>query len=940
MSPANTSLPQFLAALCLLASVLAPAALPAAEVDRPTPDTPAARPSTNYWAFRAPARPAIPSVKLRSWPRQPLDYFILAKLEEKSIAPSPMADKPTLLRRAAFDLAGLPPTPSELEAFLSDQSPEAFARVVDRLLASPQYGERWARHWLDVARFAESQGFEYDKIREHSWRYRDYVVRSFNDDKPYFQFVKEQIAGDALEPISRDGIVATGFLVAGPYDEAGNTSASVLLKARIREEELEDMIATAGQTFLGLTINCARCHDHKFDPILQRDYYQMKAAFDGVRHGQRSMLTSEESKARELHVAQLQAEMADLQHRIGTIEASARSRLAPDAVPSSNAPPPKPMARWTFEVDAKDSVGHLDGTLEGGARIANGRLQLDGKGAFVRTEPLARDLKEKTLEAWVLLPDLAQRGGGVLSMEAKDGAVFDGIVFGEREPRKWSAGSSFFQRTRDLAAPLETTGSNEPVHLAIVYRADNSIAVHRNGTLYGEAYTPVGENAGLQTYPAGGARVLLGLRHTGADNGFLSGEIEEAQLYDRALSADEIAASARAHGLRVITPGQMLTALTAEEAQQRSRLLAEVETKQAALRAAAETPQCYAANSRQPEATFILSRGDVEQKKEQVTAAGLYAVSTLPADFGLSADSPEQQRRLKLADWIADPRNPLTARVMVNRVWHYHFGRGIVGTPNDFGVNGERPSHPELLDYLATEFMAQGGSVKKLHRLIMLSSTYQQSGEAASAKPSNLRRTKNRQGSEQERVPALQVDAENRLLWHFPLRRLEGEAVRDAMLSVSGQLNLQMGGPSYRPFTVFVSNSHFYNLIDPIGPEFNRRTLYRMTVHSGRDPLLDSLDCPDPSTKTPVRGTTTTPIQSLGLMNDPFILRQAKHFAERLEQEAGTKAEAQVKRAWLLAFGRSPRKEETARAVALARDQGMESVCWTLLNASEFLYVR
>ena len=942
MSPAKNSIPQLILLLWLVPLF----AQAAAKSDSAPSSTPNSQWLINDWVFRLPVRPPIPEVKQKNWPRSPLDHFILAKLEEKGIPPSPPAEKAILLRRATFDLHGLPPTLLELEAFLADRSTNAFARVVARLLASPHYGERWGRHWLDVARFAESQGFEYDKIRENAWRYRDYVVQSFNADKPYFQFIKEQIAGDALQPLSRDGIIATGFLVAGPYDEAGNTSASTLLKARIREEELEDMIAAAGQTFLGLTINCARCHDHKFDPILQKDYYRVKAAFDGVRHGERSLLTAEEVKIRESHQAQLRTRIGELERAVGAIEQAARVRIL--AVVSQqdasrgaswSAQAPSPMARWTFQTDARDSIGHLNGTLEGGASIANGRLHLNGKGAFVRTEPLPRELKEKTLEAWVALRTLAQSGGGVMAVESKDGGVFDAIVFGEREPQKWIAGSSFLNRTRDLAAPAENASSNQLVHLAIVYNTDSSIAFYRNGTPYGEAYKPSGENATLQTYPGNGARVLFGLRHTGAGNGFLEGEIEEAQLYDRALSAEEIAASARAHGAHVITHGQVQNALTPEDRQQRATLLADLESQRATLNEMSETPQTYAANSRQPEATFVLARGDVEKKKEPIIAGGLSAISSLPQDFGLRADAPEQERRLKLADWIGNAANPLTARVFVNRVWYYHFGRGIVGTPNDFGLNGERPSHPELLDFLATEFITQGQSIKNLHRLIMLSSAYQQSAEIRRS-PSNSQAKKDKQKSPDEQVSPLQIDAEDHFLWHFPLRRLEGEAVRDAMLSVSGQLNPKVGGPSYRPFTVFVSNSHFYNLTDPSGPEYNRRTLYRMTVHSGRDPLLDSLDCPDPSTKTPVRGVTTTPIQSMGLMNDPFIQRQAKSFAERLKREAGASTTAQITLAWRLAFARLPRKEEGGRALALARQHGMESVCWALLNASEFLYVR
>ena len=870
--------------------------------------------TTNFWAFTPLTRPPPPALtNHESRIRSAIDRFVLAQLEPRSLSLAPPAEKATLLRRATFDLLGLPPTPDELDAFLADRSPDAFAKVVDRLLASPHYGERWARHWLDLARFSESDGFEYDKMREHAWRYRDYLVRSFNEDKPYARFIREQIAGDALEPITRDGIVATGFLTAGPYDEAGNTSASALLKARIREEEMEDMIAGVSQTFLAMTANCARCHDHKFDPIPQRDYYQLKAALDGVRHGNRLLLTPAEAKSRDEQVANLKARIDNAEKQIAALEQSVRAQVVRErelTAAGANSPVfPQPLARWSFEGDTRDSIGRLHGSLLGGAKIANGRLLLDGKDGFMRAEPLTRTVREKTLEAWVALPNLAQRGGGVISIETKEGGTFDAIVFGERVPKKWMAGSSYFQRSRDLAAPDENAKPGELVHVAIVYRADNTITVYRNGSYYGETYLPNGANAELQSYASGEARLLFGLRHTGAGNGFLAGEIEEARLYDEALSATEILASARSMAAKLVTPEQLTHALTIEQRHQREELLAEATKWRDSLKALPPAEQVYAAVSRQPEPTFVLARGDVEKKKGEATAGGLSALAN--ADFGLSAGTREVQRRLKLADWIASPDNPLTWRVMANRVWHYHFGRGLVGTPNDFGVNGERPSHPELLDWLASELLAQGGSLKKLHRTIMLSATYQQS-----------------------------AGNDGRLLPNFPLRRLEAEAIRDAMLSVSGQLNREMGGPGFRPFKVTASGSHFYELTDPIGPEFNRRTIYRMNIQSGKDPLLDSLDCPDPSTKTPTRNMTTTPIQSLGLMNNAFVQRQCRHFAERLKKEAGENSAAQVKLAYRLAFSREPSADETRQALALARDHGLESVCWVLFNASEFLYVR
>ncbi len=901
---------------------------PPSSVSRPVPAKPD---SSGSWAFKPIVRPPVPAavnakLETRTPKRTPIDQFILAKLAGKELSLAAPADKATLLRRVTFDLIGLPPTPGDLDAFLTDRSPEAFARVVDRLLASPHYGERWARHWLDLARFSESDGFEYDKMREHAWHYRDYLIRSFNDDKPYARFAREQIAGDALEPATRDGIIATGFLVAGPYDEAGNSSVSVSLKARIREEEMEDVIAAVGQTFLGMTVNCARCHDHKFDPIPQQDYYRLKAALDGVRHGNRDLITPGEKKLREDETIKIKSRVAGLETEVAAIEAVVRSKLlqerqaqagkSQDAAPAVL--PVQPLARWTFEGDAKDSVGTLRGTLLGGARIANGRLVLDCKSAYVRTEPLSRELREKTLEAWVTLSGLSQQGGGVLSVEVGDGGEFDAIVFGERVPRKWTAGSSFFNRTRDRPTADEDTKPGELIHVAIAYHADNSIALYRNGAPYGETYTPSGPNSNLQAYAARVARLLLGLRHTGAGNGFLAGEIEEARLYDRALSAEEIRASAKSLGASIVTGEDLAQAMTQEQRRRRETLQAEIETQRTAIKTLPAIPPVYAVVSRQPEPTFVLARGDIEKRKSEASAGGLSAVASLACDFAVPTNAPEVRRRLLLADWIVNPENPLTWRVIVNRVWHYHFGRGLVATPNDFGVNGERPTHPELLDWLASEFLAQGGSLKKLHRLILLSATYQQSSAAP--------------------VPSKDVD--NRLLSRFPLRRLEAESVRDAMLSASGQLNPQMGGPGFRPFKVTVSGSHFYELIDPDGADFNRRSIYRMNIQSGKDPLLDSLDCPDPSTKTPARGVTTTPIQSLGLMNNAFVQRQCRFFAERLARERGLELPGQIKLAYRLAYAREPRRDELKQAIEQARDHGMESLCWVLLNSSEFLYLR
>jgi hypothetical protein len=873
----------------------------------------------DWWSLQPLRRPDLPLVKRREWVRNPIDAFILAGLEKQALTPTSPAERAVLLRRVTFDLHGLPPTAAEIDAFVNDRSGDAWEKVIGRLLASPRYGERWGRHWLDVARFGESQGFERDKLRDNSWPYRDYVIRAFNEDKPFPQFIREQIAGDVLQPASPDGIVATGFLVAGPWDEVGHGSVSPQVRVRTREEELEDMVGTVAQTFLGLTANCARCHNHKFDPIPQKDYYRLKAVFEGVRPGDRPILTPEQVRQREAESGALTKKIAELEKELAALEDVGRVKLGKTRGEGVVKGLPTPLARWTFQDGPRDTLGAMHGTLQGGATIVNGRLRLNGKDAFLRTAPLSKPVREKTLEAWVSLANLTQRGGSILTLESRDGIVFDGIVFGERQPGKWIAGSTGFQRTRDLSGEAETGKPTDLVHLAIVYAADDSIAVYRNGAPYAPPYVPGTGEAALRTYPAGEGRVLIGMRHTGGGSPYFAGEIAEARLYDRALTPAEVSASFRA-GLNRVPLEEILIALTAEQRLQHKGLREDLDRRRTALKPLAGGQLVYAANPTTPGPTHVLTRGDPDKKAEQVSAGGLSALKTLPADFGLGFDAPEAARRRGFADWLAHPDNPLPARVMVNRIWHYHFGKGLVASPNDFGFNGARPTHTELLDWLAVEFRERGWSVKQLHRLILLSATYQQS-----SKPNDK---------------AAAVDADNHLLWRFSPRRLEGEAVRDAMLFVSGQLNEERGGPSFRPFTVQVFNSNFYTLTDPIGPEYNRRTVYRMNVNSAKNPLLDAFDCPDPSTKTPRRSVTTTPLQALGLMNNSFILRQAKYFSERVRKEAGDEGARQLTMAYRMALGRSPNEKEATRAGALVKEHGLEQLCWVLFNATEFLYLR
>jgi len=844
----------------------------------------------------------------------PIDAFVGARLATNGLKPTPPASRPVLLRRLTFDLTGLPPTPQEIDEFVKDRSPHAYDSVVERLLASPRYGERWGRHWLDVARYTESQGFEYDKLRDNAWHYRDYVIRSLNEDKPYNQFMKEQIAGDVLEPITTDGIIAASLLVCGPWDEAGNSQANVTQKALTREEEMEDMLSVVGQTFLGLTVNCARCHDHKFDPIPQEDYYRLKAVFDGVKHGERTIAIPAEIKSKEDLGAGWKQSIARAEETISLLEAEGWKAAAAKRRPDGTKPGPGAFLRWAFDGSTND----LPGELHGGGRVQDGRLRLAKAGAYFQSVPLSRDLREKTLEAWVALDDRQQRGGAAISIENSDGSVFDAIVYGERQVGKWMAGSSGFERTRDLDAPEETSGPGVLVHLTIVYRGDNSIAVFRNGEPYGKPYTPASE---LRTYRAGNARVLLGMRHTGGSKPFLTGEIKQAAIYDRALTPDEIAAAYRASGLSIPrSRSEILEHLTDSQRNELETARADLKAARDALGAIPKLPVSYAGTRMQPEPTKFLRRGDVRSPENVVTAAGLSAVREVKPEFGLGPDAPEAQRRIKFAEWLCDPGNPLPARVMANRIWYLHFGQGLVATPNDFGASGAPPTHPELLDWLAAKFMESGWSMKSLHRLITLSAAYRQSSEP--------------------QAKALQIDADNLLLWRYAPRRLEAEAVRDAVLAVSGQLNLTMGGPSFRPFDVLKFPANAYQPVDKIGSEYNRRAVYRMNVNSGKEPLLDAFDCPDPSVKTPRRGVTTTPLQALALMNNSFVQRHAGQLAERAMKESQDNVPQAIHAAYRLALGRPPSKEEARRALAVVNERSLTNVCWALLNSTEFVYVR
>jgi len=713
-----------------------------AAADASKPFTPQQR---RWWAFQKVIKPGVPQPKNSTWVKNDIDAFILAKLEEKHLTPAPPADRITLIRRATLDLTGLVPTPEEVQAFVSDPGPGAFARVVDRLLASPRYGERWARHWLDLARYADSEGFKSDETRPNIWRYRDYVIDAFNQDKPYDRFIKEQIAGDELYPQDPAALIATGFNRHFP-DES---NARKLMERR--QEILNDITDTVGATFLGLTFACARCHDHKFDPILQKDYYRLQAFFANTRIEDHEVLDfGEQRNAYEQQYARWNAKTRDIRaemHKLVEPELQKLYKENFDKFPPeiqsaiTTAPTERTPIQWQMYYKAKAQLDH--------------------------SEPeAAHELKGDAAARW-----------NALKAEL---AAFDGIK----------------------PAP-------EPVAQAMI------------------------------------------------DNG-------------------------------------------------------------------RESPK-----------TYVLAVGVYNAYKEEVQPGFLSMLEPGPAPIDPPANIDSTGRRTALANWLASASNPLTARVMVNRIWHYHFGRGLVGTPSDFGVMGERPANPALLDYLAATFVESGWSIKKMHRLILLSNTYQQSARFD--------------------AEAAKADPDDRLLWRYNRHRLEGEAIRDSMLEVSGRLNLKMGGPGVFPPLPegVVTRGGWKKDEDP--SEADRRSVYVFVRRNTRYPMFEVFDMPDTHESCPRRDATVTAPQALELLNNELVLDWSRSLAARVSNDAGLTPEAQVDRAWRFVFSRPATAEERQNAMAfLSRQRGMlerrmpaeeatraalADLCHMLLNSNEFLYV-
>ncbi len=877
------------------------------------------RAGLDWWSLQPLRSVESPKVTVAGGDANPIDVFVFDGLNRAGLKPSSAADRRTMIRRLSFDLLGLPPTPEQIEEFLSDNSELAFENLVDRMLESPHYGERWARHWLDVVRFGESNGFEYDEPRDNFWHYRNWVIDSLNQDMPYDEFVRLQIAGDALQPSDPGAMSAVGYLVAGPHNTT--LPSNEKMQMSMAQDEIEDLVGNVCQTFLGLTANCARCHDHKFDPISQKEYYQLAAALAGVKHGEREIRVPL-TPAQQQRTSAIDVRMELLRAEIEGIEGPVRDRILAERRNGTTVMPnpPQAMSTWEFDTGLNDSVGGLHATAQGNARVQEGNLVLDGKDSYVATQPIPVDIEEKTLEAWVQLDNLDQSGGGVITIQTSDGAMFDSIVFGEREPKRWMAGSNGFVRTMPFQGDDETEATTRPIHFAIVYQKDGTITGYRNGQPYGQAYRP----GNIHRYPAGGSQIVFGMRHGPAGgNRMLTGRIQRAQLYNRALAPDEVAASAGVVDLNFVAPRELMAKLDSAQKAQHQILIEELGQLESERKEilGSESRKLYTCISGNPGVTRLLRRGDVGSPGEEVMPTGLAALSSLSPDFALTSSATDGERRAKLADWITNHNNPLFARVMVNRLWHYHFGHGLVATTSDFGFNGGQPSHPELLEWLAKKFQSVGFRLKPMHRLLVTSATYRQSSGG--------------------KTEAIKIDADNRLLWRMSPQRIEAEAIRDAVLVVTGQLNPAIGGRGYRDVEhKFFKGSHFYDSIDESGPNVHRRTIYRFSPRGGRNPFLDTFDCPDPSATAPNRANTTTPLQALALLNNALVFEMSDDFAAFVIRQTSDAIPQQIETVYVRAYGRPPTADEKELGTRFVEKHGLSMFCRAILNTNEFLFVR
>lgn len=799
----------------------------------------------DHWSFKPVAVAMPPEKKQAGWGENPIDRFILQKLQQSGLSPSAPASRRVWLRRVSLDLTGLLPTMAEVEAFESDKSPDAYGRVVDRLLASPRYGERWGQHWLDVVRYADTHGFEVNTERPNAWPYRDYVISAINNDTPYNRFIREQIAGDqAGQP------AATGFLVTAAALLPGQIGADDESKRLARQDELAEIIINTGQTFLGLTIGCARCHDHKFAPISAKDYYAFQGFFAGVDYGDRSVPSREAAAARRA-----------IESRIASID----NRLVRYM----------PLARAGDRSAEKTSVKRPK---------LNARLNIDRFSPVQASRVRLTINKTNNLEPCIDELEIFDDSGTNVALASRGGKA-------------------------------SASGSN-------VSPNRHELRLVNNGEY--------GNSSSWMSNQTGGGWVQIELPGTFTIDRVAWGRDRQGKFGDRLATDYKIEVASGDGPWRLVADAsdreafdgnsrraeysfEHLAAGVKAEAQNLVKEKRDLEKRLGSF--SANGTLVFAGIFRQPDNVRLLSRGDPEQPKEPVAPATLSIFKPIQ----LPANAADTDRRVALADWLTDPANPLTARVGVNRIWQGHFGTGLVDTPNDFGPSGAKPTHPELLDWLAGEFIRNSWSMKHMHRLIVLSATYRQSA-AIDAK-------------------AQAIDADTRLLWRYPSRRLEAELIRDNMLAVASGLNTKMGG---RGYDLFGSRGGLNGFppIEKFGDEGRRRMIYAHKVRMEKDIVFGAFDCPDAGQSLARRRQSTTPIQALNLFNSQFSMDQAQALAERVRRETGVSdLSRQIDAVFQAAFLRHAGPDEVSELLPLVQENGLETLCRAILNSNEFLFI-
>ena len=1001
---------------------------------------------------------------------QTIDDFIRSELAKHDLELNPPADRRTLIRRATYDLIGLPPTPEEVEAFVSDPDPNAYQKLIDRLLDSPHYGERWGRHWLDVVRFGESNGFERNFIINELWPFRDYVIRSLNEDKPFDQFIREHIVGDVFGKDNPDVAIGTAFLVAGPYDDVNNQDP--VQAAQIRANTLDEIISATGSAFLGMTLGCARCHDHKFDPITQEDYYGLYATFSGIRHGRAPLVTAEERQQRNEKVKPLNAKQAELTKTIEALdlEILERARGKLDAYrkqwkrPSVDRtgteerfdPVTAKFVRLTCEASDINPASKLFRVDEfevwsvaqptdatGNPKRKRETASTDTGNPKRKRETASTDTGNPKRKRGTASTDTGnpKRKRGTASTDTGNPKRKRGTAStdtGNPKRKRGTSGStnnpSLTRRVNDVESSLTrrvtkgiTDSENRSINVALQSNGGKASGQAREIKDFPDAYGPQHVNDGKTgarfisagpyltielAKPAEIERIVFSSARgesTPEHQKFsfvaeyrievsLDGETwtEVANGSDRVPHEKLLRQPRRATGSVRTHLDYRLIQLetTPEETKRKSELQRQLNVVRRELAKIPPLRQAWigtrnAGDAKGPFHVFLggspqkqgievvpasLSVFDLDQDSNPNRERGDLASDPAHANasgyqYRLTADAPEDQRRKSLAEWITHPDNPLTPRVLANRLWHYHFGTGIVDTPSDFGYMGGRPTHPELLDYLAIQLRDNGWRIKPLHRQIMLSDTYRQSSAF--------------------RAEAAKVDGDSRLLWRFPPRRLSSEEVRDTILMVAGKLRVIRsskshgnpkrqrgkepsppesktdsslltlrvtteaddsqgqsetlvpdGGPGFRLYEFMQDNVCTYVPLDQHGPDTYRRAVYHQNARASVVDLMTEFDQPDCTFSTPKRSETTTPLQALTMLNHSFSLDMAAALAERLQEELDSKREAQIRRVFQLCYSREPTTDELDDCRVLINEHGLRALCRVLLNTSELIYVQ